>query len=72
MKLREEILKSKFDDVFVTNTDENIRLAKQELLEMIMEHLPNTFPDKFEAREGGIYNKMCKSINHFGLHFILH
>ena len=58
MKLRESLLQSKWDEVFVTNHDESTRLAKQELLDKIIDYLPGRFPDKFEARENGIYNKM--------------
>lgn len=46
------------DEVFVTNADESTKLAKRELLETLVKYLPERFPDKFEAREGGIYNKM--------------
>ena len=58
MKLREELLKSNFNDVLVTNRDDGINAAKLELLQMIVDHLPQRFPDKFEAQEGGIYNKI--------------
>jgi hypothetical protein len=42
----------------VTNKEPSTTLAKQELLELLIKYLPERFPDKFEAREGGIYNKM--------------
>ena len=62
MKLRKKLIEEKYSDIFVTNTDENIKASKQELLEMIVEYLPNRFPDKFELRDGGIYNKMSKAL----------
>ena len=58
MKLRHKLLKENYNQVFVTNEDDSIKAAKQELLEMIVDHLPKHFPDKFESKEGGIYNKM--------------
>ena len=58
MKLQEELIKTNYNDVFVTNTDDSTKAAKQELLEMIIRHLPTRFPDKFEIRQGGIYNKI--------------
>ena len=58
MKLREELLESTKDTVFVTNHEESTKLAKQELLEKITDYLPSRFPDKFEKRDGGIYNKI--------------
>ena len=58
MKLRHKLIKENYKEVFVTNEDDNIRAAKQELLEMIVDHLPKQFPDKFESREGGVYNKI--------------
>ena len=58
MKLRHKLLKENYNQVFVTNEDDSIKAAKQELLEMVVDHLPKHFPDKFESKEGGIYNKM--------------
>ena len=58
MKLKSKLFKENHREVFVTNEDVNIKAAKQELLEMIVEHLPKHFPDKFESKEGGIYNKI--------------
>ena len=58
MKLRHKLIKENYKEVFVTNEDDNIKDAKQELLEMIVDHLPKQFPDKFESREGGVYNKI--------------
>ena len=58
MKLRHKLIKENYKEVFVTNEDDNIKVAKQELLEMIVDHLPKQFPDKFESREGGVYNKI--------------
>ena len=60
MKLKSKLFKENHREVFVTNEDENIKAAKQELLEMIVEHLPMHFPDKFESKEGGIHNKISK------------
>ena len=58
MKLRAELLATTKDTVFVSNTDKSTVLAKKELLEKIIDYLPVHFPDKFEKREGGIYNKI--------------
>ena len=58
MKLRHKLIKENYKQVFVTNEHESIKAAKQELLEMIVDHLPKQFPDKFESKEGGIYNKI--------------
>ena len=58
MKMRHQLIEERYNEVFVTNTDQSIKEAKQELLEMIVDHLPKRFPDKFESRDGGIYNKI--------------
>ena len=58
MKLRQELLETTKDTIFVTNQDESTAKAKQELLEKIIDYLPQHFPDKFEKRDGGIYNKV--------------
>ena len=58
MKLKSKLFKENHREVFVTNEDVNIKAAKQELLDMIVEHLPKHFPDKFESKEGGIHNKI--------------
>ena len=63
MKLRHKLIKENYKQVFVTNEDESIKAAKQELLEMIVDHLPKQFPDKFESKEGGIYNKIGIVLN---------
>ena len=60
MKLRRELLQSHYNEVFVTNDDQSTVLAKQELLEVLIDFLPKRFPDKFEARPGRIYNKVLK------------
>lgn len=44
----------------MTNYDASTVIAKQELLDLLIKYLPERFPDKFEAREGGIYNKMLQ------------
>jgi len=46
--------------VFATNDDACTEAAKNELLSMLIDYLPKRFPDKFERREGGIYNKMLE------------
>lgn len=56
MVLREELLATTKDTVFVTNEEVSTIHAKQELLEKIIDFLPKNFPDKFEKRDGGIYN----------------
>jgi len=58
MKLRHKLIKENYKEVFVTNEDEGIKAAKQELLEMIIDYLPKQFSDKFESRDGGVYNKI--------------
>ena len=58
MKLREELLATTRETVFVSNADKSTVTAKQELLEKIVDYLPVHFPDKFEKREAGIYNKI--------------
>ena len=69
MKLRRKLIKENYKEVFVTNDDDSIKDAKQELLEMIINHLPKQFPDKFESTDGGVYNKIglystyCITIN---------
>ena len=60
MKLRKELLKTHYDKVFCTNEDDGCKLAKQELLEMLIDYLPKRFPNYYEAREGGIYNKILR------------
>ena len=40
MKLRHKLIKENYKQVFVTNEDDSIKAAKQELLEMIVNHLP--------------------------------
>ena len=60
MKLRQQLLDSTRETVFVSNDDESVAEAKQELLEKIIEYLPTRFPDKFERRQGGIFNKILK------------
>lgn len=57
-KEKERLLETLRDKVFVTNEDDSTVLAKRELLETLVKYLPERFPDKFEAREGGVYNKM--------------
>ncbi|XP_031574808.1 uncharacterized protein LOC116308503 [Actinia tenebrosa] len=57
---KERLLETLRDNVFVTNNDESTKLAKSELLQMLCKYLPERFPDKFEAREGGVYNKMLQ------------
>ena len=43
----------------IISSNLNIQIfEKQELLEMIVDYLPKQFPDKFESREGGVYNKI--------------
>ncbi|XP_032219622.1 uncharacterized protein LOC5518954 isoform X1 [Nematostella vectensis] len=59
-KEKQRLLQLHRDKVFVTNHDDSTKLAKRELLEMLAEYLPKRFPDKFESRENGIYNKMLK------------
>lgn len=69
MKLRRKLIQENYKEVFVTNDDDSIKDAKQELLEMIIDHLPKRFPDKFESKDKGIYNKIglystdCITIN---------
>ena len=69
MKLRRKLIRENYKEVFVTNDDDSIKDAKQELLEMIIDHLPKQFPDKFESKDGGVYNKIglystyCITIN---------
>ncbi|XP_028392227.1 uncharacterized protein LOC114516841 [Dendronephthya gigantea] len=55
---KQRLLQTKKDKVFVTNKDPSTISAKQELLELLCDYLPKRFPDKFEAREQGVYNKM--------------
>ena len=55
---KEKLLETSRDLVFVTNDDPSTVLAKQELLELLCDYLPKRFPDKFEARENGVYNKI--------------
>lgn len=57
---KERLLETKKDAVFVSNTDESTVLSKQEFLELLCEYLPKRFPDKFESRENGVYNKMLQ------------
>ena len=60
MKLRRELLLSTKDTVFVSNTDDSTELAKWELFDLVVDYLPKRFPEKFELREGCIYNKVLK------------
>ena len=60
MSLRRELLETSRDTVFVSNDDRAVTEAKQELLEKIIEFLPRRFPDKFERREGGVFNKVLQ------------
>lgn len=60
MKLRRKLLETHYEKVFCTNVDEGCKLAKQELFEMLVDHLPKRFPNYYEARKGGIYNKILK------------
>ncbi|CAB3983780.1 DUF3445 domain-containing [Paramuricea clavata] len=55
---KERLLETKKDLVFVTNDDPSTVLAKHEFLELLCDYLPKRYPDKFEAREKGVYNKM--------------
>ncbi|XP_031553177.1 uncharacterized protein LOC116290318 [Actinia tenebrosa] len=57
---KERLWQTLRDKVFVTNNNESTKLAKSELLQMICKYLPERYPDKFEAREGGVYNKMLQ------------
>ena len=61
MKLKNKLIEEKYNDIFVTNDNENIKASKQELLEMLVDYLPKRFPDKFELQDGGIHNKMGKN-----------
>ena len=62
MKLKEELIKTKKDQVFVSNPDDSTTQAKQELLMMIMEHLVQHHPDKFEKQDSGLLNKITQQL----------
>lgn len=57
MKVKHDILKTNFKDVFVTNNDDITNLAKEELFEMIVDYLPERFPTIFSRCENFIENK---------------
>ena len=61
-RLKETLLEQGYQDVvFVTNTAPSTVLAKQELLELLVDNLVEYYPDKFERRPGGkVYNKMLQ------------
>ena len=43
---------------FVSNDAPSTTAAKQELLELLGQHLPRRFPNLFEERSGSICNKV--------------
>ena len=60
LRLRGKLLETRKDDIFVTNVDQSTCNAKYELLMKVIDHLCKHFPDKFEHRENGIYNKILE------------
>ena len=46
---------------FVSNEDASTDFAKNEFFQLLIDHLPQRFPDKFERRDGGIYNQASAS-----------
>ena len=60
MALKKEYWEKYKDDIFVSNPDQKTSDCKWELFEMIVEHLPQRFPNIFEKREDCLYNKVLK------------
>ena len=58
MKLKRKLIEENYNEVFVSNSDQHTKEAKQELFEKLVDYLPKRFPDKYVAQDGGIYNKM--------------
>jgi len=58
MELRQKLLATKRDKVYISSDNKKTTECEQELLEMLCDYLPNRFPDIFERRPGGIYNRV--------------
>lgn len=61
MKLRNELIKTEKEQVFVSNGNEETDECKWELFELLVEYLPKRFPDIFELQGNFIYNKVLKT-----------